>query len=247
MRIGIMGASGRVGTSLVEVILACPGLELAAALVSPGSKLVGTAVAGGSIGYRPAEAAMKSHCDVMIDFSTPAASLALQEELGTKPIPMVIGTTGFTEEDDARLTAFCAHRPILISANFARGFEAFKQAALGFARQMPGAEATVVETYHARKKAEPSGTSRLLARLLLEERSKAMGFAAPEPQITVHREGDTVGINELRFDIGSAEAVFTYRVHTLAAYAEGAISAAQWLVSKAPAPGRYTLADSLND
>ncbi|MBV2183887.1 MAG: dihydrodipicolinate reductase [Rhizobium sp.] len=247
MRIAIMGASGRVGTRLVELVLANPGLELAAALVSPGSKLAGTPVAGGSIEYRPADAAMKNHCDVMIDFSAPAANLAMQDQIGTKTIPMVLGTTGFTPEEDARLSAFCAHRPMLVSANFAHGFEAFRQAAVDFARRMPDADATVGETYHARKKAEPSGTSRLLARQVFEARSRAMGFAAPEPSIVVNREGDTVGINEVRFDMGSAEATFTYRVHTLAAYAEGAIAAAQWLVSKPRPAGRYSLADSLNN
>lgn len=247
MRIAVMGASGRVGTRLVELILANPGLELAAALVSPGSKLAGTPVAGGSIEYRPAEAVMKSHCDVMIDVSTPQASLALQEDIGTKPIPMVIGTTGFSPEEDERLTAFGVHRPLLVSANFAHGFEAFRRAAVDFARRMPDADAMVGETYHARKKAEPSGTSRLLARQVFEARSRAMGFAAPEPAITVNREGDTVGINEVRFDMGSAEAVFTYRVHTLAAYAEGALAAAQWLVSTPRPAGRYSLADNLNN
>lgn len=247
MRIAIMGASGRVGTRLVELILANPGLELAAALVSPGSRLVGSPVAGGSIEYRPAEAAMKSHCDVMIDFSTPAASLALQADIGTKPIPMVIGTTGFMIEEDECLTRFCLHRPMLFSANFAHGFEAFRRAGVDFARRMPDAEVTVGETYHARKKAEPSGTSRLLARQVFEARSRAMGFSAPEPAITVNREGDTVGVNEIRFDMGSAEAVFTYRVHTLAAYAEGALAAAQWLVSTPRPAGRYSLTDSLND
>lgn len=247
MRIAIMGASGRVGTRLVELILANPGLELAAALVSRGSRLAGTPVAGGGIEYRPAEAAMKNHCDVMIDFSTPTASLALQEEIGAKAIPTVIGTTGFSAEEDERLTALSRYRPLLVSANFAHGFEAFRRAAVDFARRMPDADATVGETYHARKKAEPSGTSCLLARQVFETRSRAMGFAAPEPAIAVNREGDTVGVNEIRFDMGSAEAVFTYRVHTLAAYAEGALTAAQWLVSTPRPPGRYSLADSLND
>ena len=246
MRVGILGASGRVGARLVEQILTNPGLELAAALVSPQSRLIGSPVAGGSLEYRPADAAMKSHCDVMIDFSTPAASLAFQETLGTKTIPMVIGTTGFTGEEEERLTDFSRHRAMLISANFAHGFEAFRLAVVGFSQRMPEAEAAVSETYHARKKAEASGTSRLLASQLFQARSAAMGFAAPEPSITVNREGDTVGINEVRFEMGSAEAVFTYRVHTLAAYAEGAIAAAQWLASKPRAAGRYQLADSLN-
>ncbi|MHC1550540.1 dihydrodipicolinate reductase C-terminal domain-containing protein [Phyllobacterium sp. K27] len=247
MRIAVVGASGRVGTRLVELILANPGLELAAALVSPSSRLSGTPVAGGSIEYRPAEAALKNRCDVMIDFSTPAGSLALQEDIGTKTIPTIIGTTGFTPEEDERLTSFGVHRPLLISNNFAHGFEAFRRAAVEFAQRMPDADAIVGETYHIRKKAEPSGTSRLLALQVFEARSRAMGFAAPEPAIVVKREGDTVGASEVRFHMDSVEAVFTYRVHTLAAYAEGAIAAAQWLVAKPRPAGRYALADSMND
>lgn len=247
MRIAILGASGRVGTRLVELVLANPGLELAAALVSPGSKFSGTPVAGGSIEYRPADAAMKTHCDVIIDFSTPAATLDMQEQLGSKAIPVVIGTTGFSPEEDERLTAFGTHRPMLISANFAHGFEVFRRAAVDFARRMPDAEVTIGETYHIRKKAEPSGTSRLLARELFEARSRAMGFAAPDPAIVVKRSGDTVGVNEVGFTMGSAQTVFSYRVQTLAAYAEGGLAAAQWLVSVPRPAGRYSLADSLND
>ncbi|WP_176084815.1 dihydrodipicolinate reductase C-terminal domain-containing protein [Martelella sp. HB161492] len=245
MRIGILGASGLVGTCLVQLILDSPGLELAAALVSPGSRLAGTPVAGGGIEYRPADAEMNSHCDVMIDFSTPAASLSLQAQIAKKNIPTVIGTTGFSAKDDATLTGWCAHRPMLISANFARGFEAFRLASLGYARMMPDAEPRVFETYHARKKADPSGTSKLLAAEISKTRSTAMGFEAPETPITVKREGDIVGINEVSFDLGSAETRFTYRVHTRAAYAEGALAAAQWLVATPRPAGRYTLADSL--
>lgn len=245
MRIGIIGASGRVGTRLIETILANPGLELAAALVSPGSALVGRPVAGGVFEYRPADSAIRSHCDVMIDFSTPAATLAFQELLGEKPLPVVVGTTGFSAAGDEALTRHAAKRPLLVSANFAHGFEAFRQAALGFARQMPGAEPLVAETYHARKKAEPSGTSKMLAGEIAAVRSLAMGFAAAETPVAVNREGDTVGINEIRFNLGPGEAAFTFTVHTLAAYAEGAVAAARWLVDAAPPPGRYSLADSL--
>lgn len=247
MRIGILGASGRVGTRLVEIIVGNPGLELAAAWVSAGSRRLGVPVAGGSIEYRAADMSINSHSDVIIDFTTPQASLAFQEQLGEKKVPTVIGTTGFSRAEGEALERFAARRPMLISANFARGFEAFRLAAIDFMRRMPAAEAAVCEVYHARKKPEPSGTSTLLSKQLQEARTASMGFPAPEPPIAVHREGDVVGINEIRFDIGSAEAVLTYRVHALAAYAEGAIAAAEWL-AKEPRPNRlYTLADSLSN
>jgi 4-hydroxy-tetrahydrodipicolinate reductase len=245
MRIGIVGATGRVGTRLVESILDSPGLELAAALVSPGSRHAGRPVAGGTLVYREADAAIKSHCDVIIDFSTPAASLAFQELCKALPLPTVIGTTGFSAGDDARLTRFASHRKILVSANFATGFEAFANAAARFARGMPGAIPVLAETYHTRKKALPSGTSRRLAADIRQSRRIAAGFDVGDVPITVRREGDVAGVHEVRFDLGSAEAAFVYRVHTLAAYAEGALAAARWLVDKAPGPGRYSLADSL--
>lgn len=247
MRIAVMGASGRVGTRLMELILANPGLELAAALVRPGSKFVGVPISGSSIEYRATDAEMNSRCDVMIDFSQACASLELQEQIGCKSIPMVIGTTGFTAEEDNRLSIFTRHRPMLISANFAPGFEAFKRAAVDFTRRIPDAEVAISETYDQRKKMAPSGTSLLLAHELCEARSRAMGFSTPEPAITVKREGETVGINEVHFRMGLAETTLTYRVETLTAYAAGAITAAQWLVSIPRPAGRYSLADSLND
>lgn len=246
MRIGILGASGRVGTRLVEIIVGNPGLELAAAWVSPNSRRLGVPIAGGSIEYRAPDISINSHSDVIIDFTTPKASLAFQEQLGETPVPVVIGTTGFSPEQRAVLEKSAARRPMLISANFARGFEAFRLAAIDFMRRMPAAESTVSEIYHARKKPEPSGTSCLLSGQLQRARSAAMGFQAPEPPILVQREGDVVGINEVRFDMGSAEALLTYRVHSLAAYAEGAIAAAEWLAEKRRPNGLYTLADCLS-
>src|SRR5690606_37072013 len=115
MRVGIMGASGRVGLKLVEAVLADPGQELAAAFVSPQSRLLGTPVANGSIEYRAADADFRSYCDVVIDFSNPAASLQLQEISARLALPMVIGTTGFTPAQQARLEGHARHRALLIS------------------------------------------------------------------------------------------------------------------------------------
>jgi 4-hydroxy-tetrahydrodipicolinate reductase len=248
MRIAIHGAGGRVGTKLVELVVAKPGLELAAALVSPASALIGKPVAGSSLEFRPSGRVVEAdQIDVIIDFSTPAASLALQQTLGETRIPVVVGTTGFSDQDDRLLTGYAARRPLLVSANFARGFEVFRRAAGGVALHVPGGEAMVSETYHARKKNEPSGTSRLLASLIQQEMSRATGRVAAEVPITVNRQGDVVGINEVRFDMGSAEILVRYEVHALAAYAEGAVMAAEWLVSRAAPSGRFSLADTVLD
>jgi 4-hydroxy-tetrahydrodipicolinate reductase len=233
MRIGVHGASGRIGVRLVEAILADPGLELAAALVSPTSKLIGRPVAGGSLEYRPVDPTMNCHCDVIIDFSTPTASLALQEAIGTKRQPVVVGTTGFDATQTDALERWSRLRPLEIVANFALGYDAFEAAVMGFARALPGAEPTVMETYHLRKKTDPSGTSKRLAELLRRARAEAGGVDLGSVPILVRREGEVVGITEVRFEAGVASTSFTHTVATPAAYAEGAIAGARRLVERA--------------
>ena len=131
MRVIVFGASGRVGTHLVEAVLADPGLDLAAAVVSPQSDRRGIPVAAGAVEYRAADPTMNAHADVIVDFSTPAASIELQRMLDRKPIPVVIGTTGFVPDQQHELEHAGRYRPILASANFAVGFEPFLGAATG--------------------------------------------------------------------------------------------------------------------
>ncbi|MCE1236286.1 MAG: dihydrodipicolinate reductase [Hyphomicrobiales bacterium] len=239
MRVAVMGASGRVGLRLVEAVLKDPGLELAAALVSPTSRLLGRTVEGTTLEYRPIEPSLDAHADVFVDFSSPKATLALLDSMGDKPLPVVIGTTGFDASQEAALDAHAEKRPLLIEPNFALGFDAFERAVADAVRHDPGAEATVLETYHARKKAEPSGTSRRVARMIARLRREATGLDLGEPSIVVRREGDVVGLTEVRIGLGPAELRFAHEVHDLAAFAEGALSAARRFVAATPEPGRF--------
>lgn len=246
MRIIVFGASGRVGTCLVEAVIADPGLELAGAVVSPQSSRLGRPVGDGVLEYRVIDPAMNAHCDAIVDFSTPTASMELQRALGEKPLPVVVGTTGFTPQQKQELADAARQRPILASANFAVGFEPFVRMIRAFAGLEPGA-ASIREVYHARKKATPSGTSLRLAEELRDARiatAIGRGVDALSP-IRVEREGQTVGINAVRFDLGSAEVEATFTVRSLAAYAQGALAAARWLVEQAPGNGLFALADTL--
>ena len=151
MRIGVVGAAGGIGTRLVEAIVSAPGLELAACIVAPGSRWLGLPVCGGGIEYRAADAAINARCDVMIDFSTPAASVALQHSCADKPIPFVIGTTGFNRRQLAALKAAARHRPLLASDNFAPGFAEFLAAAARLRAGLPGALETLGEERRVRR------------------------------------------------------------------------------------------------
>lgn len=239
MRIAVYGASGRVGTKLVEALLSTPGLELAAAHVSAGSEWIGRQVGNSAIEYRPAEAAINSHCDAIIDFSTPEASLSLQRLLGRSDVPVVIGTTGFTLEQKQSIDEFARHRSMMAGVNFALGFGAFARAATAIASAHPSAFVTIEETYHQRKKRVASGTTLLLAQMVRSAQGREGSTSAPEPALRIHRAGDTVGITEIAFDLGVSETRLAFTVQTLDAYAQGALGAARWLVDMADGPGLY--------
>ena len=82
-----------------------------------------------------------------------------------------------------------------------------------------------------------------MARILLEAQATSAGAGPPEPEIHVHRVGDTVGINEVLFDLGDSGMRFTFSVETIAAYARGALAAAIQLVESGLGPGRYDAFD----
>jgi len=237
LRVGVFGAGGRVGKLVIEAVLAAPDLALAAAVVSAASPLLGKPVPVGKLTYGALAALPFAACDVIVDFSKPAATMALLDADRDGRLPLVIGTTGFNAAQTARIGAVAGSRPVVLAANFGRGFPAFLRLATALAAAEPGLAPRVAEVYHARKKAEPSGTSRLLADAVAEAGGRDAGNIA----IAVGREGETVGINAVAMDFGPAEIEIRYTVKALASYAEGALAAARWAVGRGP--GLYGLAD----
>lgn len=208
MRIAVLGASGKVGREVVAQIEAAPDLTLAEAITATNC----------------ASMAAGLSAEVLVDFSTPNAVMALLDRLPANPLPLVIGTTGFTIDQAARLKAEGCHRPILIGANFTLGFEAFRTAGLMLATALPEAALCVEETYNAAKKPAASGTTQgLVADLSSEGRSVAT---------KINRVGQTPGTNTLHFDLGVARVCLTLDVASRATYAAGALSSARWLLGK---------------
>lgn len=218
MRISVLGAGGKVGRELVAQITAAGDLSLAESI----SGHDGTALAAATL-----------DADVLVDFSSPGATMDLLDKLTASALPLVIGTTGFSPDQAARLRAEGAHRPIVVGANFTLGFEVFRRCGLLLASELPDAELTVGETYNAAKKPIASGTTQgLIADLAAEGRPVAL---------QINRLGDTPGINTLRLDLGVAEISLTLTVASRAAYAAGALAAARWLCTQPK--GAYAPAD----
>lgn len=207
MRVAVLGATGKVGREVVSLIEAAHDLSV--------DELI-----SGRDGDALASARLSA--DVLVDFSSPSAVMELLDRLDqAHPLPLVIGTTGFSDGQMERLMAEGATRAVLIGVNFAYGFGVFRSALLQIAKGLPEANLTLAETYNQAKKPQPSGTTEVLL-------DDLAGQGRPA-RVEVHRIGDTPGITEIRCDLGVTEITLRMSVAGRAAYAVGALAAARWL------------------
>jgi 4-hydroxy-tetrahydrodipicolinate reductase len=254
MRLAIAGAGGRMGHALIEAALADPELSVAAALEAPGHPDLGREVAGVRLGSDVAAAAAAA--EVLIDFTRPDGTLANLEACLRVSRPMVIGTTGFTAQQKARIAEAGRRIAIAMSPNFAVGVNVAFKLAETAAKALGGYDVEIVEAHHRRKADAPSGTALRLGEVIARALGRDLGAVAvhgrkgetgerASSQIGFHaiRGGDIVGEHTVIF-AGEGERVeLTVRSHSRATYALGALRAAKWLKGR-PA-GIYDMADVL--
>lgn len=240
MKIAIAGAGGKMGRTLIEAVGADPSLTLAATF---------------DIGDDVAKAV--ATCDALIDFTRPEGTLQHLDACVAAGKSIVIGTTGFTPEQKARVDAAAKRIPVMLSPNFAVGVNVvFKLAEVAAKALGEGYDIEVIEAHHRQKVDAPSGTAleigRILARALGRDLDKVAAHgregdtgARPAREIGFHaiRGGDIVGEHTVVF-AGMGERVeVTVRSHSRMGYATGALRAAKWLQGRAP--GLYDSFDVL--
>jgi len=232
-----------VGRHLVSLVLECEKDTLAAAYVSSVSDCLGQAVDGTDIRYQTIDSLPDRPHDLLIDFSTPAATLALLDDLEACARAIVIGTTGFAEAEMTRIDDAASGIPLMLSANFAESFEPFVDACTTLASTYPDVVPELDETYHSRKKAVPSGTSMRIVRDVAKARREAGCRSELEIPVNIFREGEVIGTHVFRVDLGSSALKNTFSVTSLESYARGALQAGRW-VSRC-SNGLYSAADFL--
>ena len=193
-------------------------------------------------------------CDCIIDFSHHSATEALLNYAIKKNLPVVLCTTGHTEEEKELIQAAAVKIPIFLSANMSVGVALLVELAKKTAAAMPDAEIEIVETHHDRKMDAPSGTALLIAESLREVRGKVPfvfgrhGQAKrTKEEIGIHslRTGNVVGIHEVIVATNNQTITLKHEAHSRALFAEGAVAAAEFLVGK-PA-GIYDMNSMLAD
>ena len=260
LRVGVLGATGRVGRLLLSAIVQAEDLSLAAAVTRAGSSLIGVD-AGVLAGLPPADRALTAlgpgcfdRCDVVVDFSLPEGLAEALPLLGNTAL--VTGTTGLDAAQEHALTAQASAAPVLTAANFSSGVTVLGDLVARAAKALPDYDVEVVEAHHRRKIDAPSGTALYLARAAAVARGQDLDEVAvygregrtgarPSGQIGIHalRGGDVVGEHTVWL-AGEGDRLLLGHVATSRdTFAHGALRAARWLHGK-PA-GHYAMTDVL--
>ena len=191
--------------------------------------------------------------DVIIDFSNHAATPALAEYAVRTGTPLVIATTGQTDEEIAAIKDAAKSVPVFFSANMSLGVALLVELAKTVARTMPDAEIEIIEKHHNRKLDAPSGTALMIANAIKTVRPKSTftlgrsGMAKRMPQeIGIHaiRMGNIVGEHEVIVGTDTQTITLKHEAHNRALFAEGAIVAAEFLLKQGA--GLYTMQDIIN-
>ncbi len=194
--------------------------------------------------------------DVVIDFSSHAATRSLLELAVKHRKPVVLGTTGHGATEKKELLALAARVPCVWAGNFSVGvnllFALTRRAAAVLG---PDYDAELVEMHHRFKKDAPSGTAARLLEIILEERKlDAKALRHGREGITGERRNTEVGVHALRGGdvVGDHTVIFaalgerlelTHKASDRGIFARGALRAAQWVVHRKP--GVYDMQDVL--
>lgn len=182
--------------------------------------------------------------DVIIDFSSPTALDGLINYATDKKIPLLIGTTGYTETQREKIkkASFCV--PIFFSANFSLGVFVLIDAVKAALKVFPDAKVTIFEVHHEKKADRPSGTALMIA----EKIGKKYAFkstSGEQVEICSMRYGKVFGIHEVIVCSGDQTLNFRHEVSNRRVFAEGAIRAAKFIVGKRC--GLYDMTDIIDE
>jgi 4-hydroxy-tetrahydrodipicolinate reductase len=263
MRLIVAGAGGRMGRTLVKAIADTDGAVLAGAIDAAGSAVIGrdagelAGLDANGIKVAVDPATLLATADGLIDFTIPAATVALAEIVAQQGLVHIIGTTGLSGEDE-KLIATAARRSVVVkSGNMSLGVNLLAALVKRVARTLDEAfDIEIVEMHHNRKIDAPSGTALMFGRAAAEgrgidlaqhsERGRDGHTGAREPGnigFASLRGGTVVGDHTVVF-AGPAERIeLSHKAEDRMIFARGAVKAALW--AKGQKPGLYTMADVL--
>lgn len=227
----INGACGRMGKEVEKIVEASETMSVAAKV----DKMAAESGCYTDINDFSGKA------DIIIDFSNHLGTKDLLDYAVKNNIPTVVATTGHTPEELSLIEEAGKKIAVFHSANMSLGVALLCELAVKAAATMPDADIEIVETHHNRKLDAPSGTALMIANAIKAVREKAQfvfgreGNAKREKnEVGIHavRRGNIVGIHEVLVSTDSQTITLKHEAHSRALFAEGAVSAAEFILNK---------------
>ena len=262
VKVAITGAGGRMGRALIEAALDAAGAHLIGATVRDGSSLAGVDAAelvGRSRSGAPVVTDLSALSDahVLIDFTTIESTLANLAHCVTHEIPCIIGTTGFSADEEHAIVEAARHIPIVYAPNFSVGVNVVLDLLDRTARVLGDTvDVEVLEAHHRHKVDAPSGTALAMGRTVAQALDRTLEDVAvygrqgqtgarPREQIgfATVRAGDVVGEHTVLFAAEGERVEITHKASSRRTFADGAVRAALWVSEKTP--GLYSMRDVL--
>ncbi len=262
IRIVVAGAAGRMGRTLLRLIGETEGCVVGGALEAKGHPDLGKD-AGVLAGLAPLGVVLTddplpllAKAQAVVDFTIPKVSVELAALAAQARIVDVIGSTGFSDDDNAKIKAAARHAVIVQSGNFSRGVTMLAALVKQAAKALPDFDIEIVEMHHNKKVDAPSGTALLLGEAAAAGREIALadhavksreGHTGPRVPGTIGfaalRGGTVVGDHQVILAGAGERIVLSHLAEDRAIFAHGAVSAALWGQGKRE--GLYTMADVL--
>ena len=253
IRVGVLGAGGRMGRAIIAAIAADTRLVLAGAVERAGHAAVGTPLGHGlTICANPS--ALAHSCDVMVDFTSPSALDVNLDAACSTRTALVVGTTGLEPRHHAAIDRAARDIAVLQTANTSIGVTVLMGLVEAAAARLPGWDIEILDLHHRDKRDAPSGTALALGEAAARGRGTTLdavrtglrdgsgpartpgsiGFAAL-------RGGSAAG-DHMIVIAGDGERIeLIHRAESRDIFATGAVRAAAWLAGRPP--GRYVMGD----
>lgn len=195
-----------------------------------------------------------AEADVIIDFSHHSMTKDLLDFAENRKLPVVLATTGQTEEEKDRILEAAKKIPVFLAANYSLGIAALTDLVKRAAALYPDGEIEIVEQHHDRKTDAPSGTALSLFNAIREVRPSAEANCGRSGQgkrtkdeVGIHaiRMGNIVGVHEVMIGTQNERITLKHEAFSRGVFAEGSLKAAAFLIGKAP--GIYEMNDLLKE
>ena len=188
---------------------------------------------------------VKEKADVIIDFSVPVATMSMLEYAKEKKIPVVIATTGFTDEQNKAILDYSKELPIFKSANMSFETNLMIKLVSKLAQELSNSDIEIVDVHHNRKVDSPSGTALMIADSINKSLDNSMHYEFDRHSKHAPRDKKEIGIHSLRggTEVGKHSVFFfgdnenmeiSHTVNSRAVFANGALKAAEFLIKQKP-------------